>query len=40
MIDKQEIFAGYCAVWEYAESRLGYEVYEGPDMQDVCMSKV
>ena len=40
MIDKQEIFAGYCAVWEYAESRLGYEVYEGPDMQDVCMSDV
>tara|TARA_R110000787_G_scaffold255563_2_gene360897 strand:- start:333 stop:779 length:447 start_codon:yes stop_codon:yes gene_type:complete len=40
MIDKQELFAGYCAVWEYAESRLGYEVYEGPDMQDVCMSDV
>lgn len=40
MIDKQELFAGYCAVWKYAESRLGYEVYEGPDMQDVCMSDV
>jgi hypothetical protein len=40
MVDKQELFAGYCAVWKYAESRLGYEVYEGPDMQDVCMSDV
>jgi len=40
MIDKQELFAGYCAVWEYAENRLGYEVHEGPDMQDVCMSDV
>ena len=40
MVDRQDLFAGYCAVWEYAESRLGYEVHEGPDMQDVCMSDV
>tara|TARA_R110002110_G_scaffold297366_1_gene511475 strand:+ start:85 stop:531 length:447 start_codon:yes stop_codon:yes gene_type:complete len=40
MIDKQEIFAGYCAVWEYAVNRLGYEVYEGPELLDVCMSDV
>ena len=40
MVDKQELFAGYCAVWKYAVDRLGYEIYEGPDLQDVCMSDI
>ena len=38
MVDKKELFAGYYTVWNYAVNRLGYEVHEGPDMQDVCMS--
>tara|TARA_B100000683_G_scaffold238639_1_gene244654 strand:+ start:261 stop:704 length:444 start_codon:yes stop_codon:yes gene_type:complete len=40
MVNRQELHESYNAVWQYAVSRLGYEVYEGPDMQDVCMSDV
>jgi len=40
VVDKKELFAGYYTVWNYAVNRLGYEVHEGPDMQDVCMSDI
>lgn len=40
MIDRQEFHKAYSVVWQYAVSRLGYEVYEGSDLQDVCMSDV
>ena len=40
MVDRQELHEAYNTVWQYAVNRLGYEVYEGPDMQDVCMSDV
>ena len=40
MFDRQELHEAYNTVWQYAVNRLGYEVYEGPDMQDVCMSDV
>jgi hypothetical protein len=40
MVDRKELHEAYNTVWQYAVNRLGYEVYEGPDMQDVCMSDV
>ena len=40
MVSRQELHESYNTVWQYAVNRLGYEVYEGPDMQDVCMSDV
>ena len=40
MVNRQELHESYNTVWQYAVNRLGYEVYEGPDMQDVCMSDV
>ena len=40
MVDKQTLHVGYNEVWKYAINRLGYEIYEGPDLQDVCMSDI
>ena len=40
MVNRQELHESYNTVWQYAVNRLGYEIHEGPDMQDVCMSDV
>ena len=29
MVDRQELHNAYSLVWQYAVSRLGYEIYEG-----------
>jgi endonuclease I len=38
MVDRQELHNAYSLVWQYAVDRLGYEVLEGSDLNDVCMS--
>jgi hypothetical protein len=38
MVNRQELHNAYSLVWQYAVNRLGYEVYEGSDLDDVCMS--
>ena len=40
MVDRQELHNAYSLVWQYAVDRLGYDVFEGSDLDDVCMSDI
>ena len=40
MVNRQELHNAYSLVWQYAVDRLGYEVLEGSDFNDVCMSDI
>ena len=40
MINRQELHNAYSTVWQYATNRLGYQIFEDPHFDDVCMSDV